>query len=143
MGNKRGISLVTLVVTIIVILIITSATILGLTNFGVLNNVNETAFKTAYEDYVKELELFHANAKIEDYAYDKSSLNTTIVTVDGVEVLQVTHKGEYYKDLDEVLVGVSSDKLFKGKLAIENGELKFIGTSEQEIEWINEENKLG
>ncbi len=66
--NKRGISLIVLVITIIVMIILASAIILSLSNSGIIGRANEASFKTDVKSIQEELTIELADAILEDRA---------------------------------------------------------------------------
>ena len=74
--GKKGITLISLVVTIIVLLILAGVTIATLTgNNGILTRASEAKEKTkiASEDELRNLTILEATTHLEDYEYEDSS----------------------------------------------------------------------
>ena len=100
--NKRGITLIALVITIIVLLILAGVTIATLTgNNGILTRANEAQIETekAKEDELRRLTALEAATNIENQPYTDKNGDTTTIPA-GFAVSQV--EGE--KTIDDGLV---------------------------------------
>ena len=86
LNNKKGISLIVLVITIIVMIILATAIILSLQSSGIIGRANEASSKSdesnmiqaanvAYGEYLLERNLGQTNVEAEEYVKDKLSSN--------------------------------------------------------------------
>lgn len=114
--NKKGISLIVLVVTMIIILILASAVIVSLTNSNISGNAREIAFKSDISGmkdelfaYVTNLEA-HGKSK-EDISLEKENIKEAIPSIN-----------EKYMNI----------------LKVENGEILYSGTDKDEKKWAKE-----
>ncbi len=74
--NKRGISLITLIVTIIVVIILAATVILTLTNNNPINSANKATFLNDLATFNDELNMYKAQQySITKGAFDPTSLN--------------------------------------------------------------------
>jgi len=80
MKNKKGISLIVLVITIVVIIILAGAVILGLVDNNVINKASEAKFKTDSDTFKSELALYVDSQYMEnigEFNADTLNANTT------------------------------------------------------------------
>ena len=116
MKNKKGISLITLVITIIVVIILAGVIIFSLTEKNPMDTANEAVFKQNISTYKEELDMYHLNQISKTSgSYDRTELNKT------------------GNDIKEVIKSMKDTDTEKFK--IEAGELVFIGENETEKTW--------
>lgn len=77
MKEKKGISLIVLIITIIVMIILAGAVILSLTRSGIIGNTEEAKIKSNLGSYQHELSLSLADAKRDNKNLDLSSIEET------------------------------------------------------------------
>ena len=119
MKQKNGISLITLVITIIIIIILAGAVIFAIKQNNPISTANAAVFKSNLSEYRSELNTYKANKYLElSGTYDPSTLNVT---------------GNAIKD---VITSMKSEDV--SKYEIQAGELVYVGTNDKEKEWIND-----
>ena len=121
---KKGISLVALVITIIVLIILTAAVILTATNSNIFGKSEEAVFKSDVTAFNEELTKSILEEQLQNNTFKPSDVNAT---KDGTENASIEKwipsiKGTKYED----------------KFEIANGKLKFKGTDANEIKYANE-----
>ena len=119
MKPKNGISLITLVITIIIIIILAGAVIFAIKKNNPVSTANAAVFKEDLSEYRSELNTYKANKYLElSGTYDPSTLNVT---------------GNAIKD---VITSMKSEDV--SKYEIQAGELVYVGTNDTEKEWVND-----
>ena len=114
-SEKRGISLIVLVITIIVIIILAVAVILSIANNNPIENAKEARFRNDMKVIEEELNLYIAKK----YADDLGT-NTVVVDLDG----------------ENMVKALPSTKDYKDKVKIVGGNLELTGSaSEEEKKW--------
>ena len=114
-SEKRGISLIVLVITIIVIIILAVAVILSIANNNPIENAKEARFRNDMKVIEEELNLYIAKK----YADDLGN-STEVVNLDG----------------ENMVKALPSTKDYKDKVKIVGGNLELTGSaSEEEREW--------
>lgn len=123
---RKGISLIVLIITILVIIILSGAIILSLVQNNPIGQANEATFKADLDSYKSELAVSMSNEYLKNYTFKAEELNAT--TWDGVSSVEGTvkyyipsMKAEYAKDFE-----------------IENGKLVYVGTNTKYKEWANQ-----
>ena len=114
-SEKRGISLIVLVITIIVIIILAVAVILSIANNNPIENANKAKFQSDLRTIQEELNLYNSSA------YAKSQIEKT----------------EY---ISAQLSDLNSANKYTNKLKIKDGTLYIDANnlSQKEVEWANE-----
>ena len=121
--GKKGISLITLVITIIVIIILAAAVILTLNNNNPIENAKEATFKSDVKTLHSELTMYISKQTADTLGVFKAEeLNLSETTTPKIE---------------EVLTSIKSSGL-KGKVEVQNGKLVYTGTIEKEEKWFKE-----
>jgi len=131
MNNKRGISLIVLVITIIVMIILASAIILSLSGNGIIFKTNKAKFQNDIATMKEELSVYISNKEAEtNGAYDSDNLNASrnSLTEEGNAV-----EGKIILDIIK-----SMDKKYLDKVEIVNGKLRYTGSNINEIKWSDE-----
>ena len=114
-SDKKGISLIVLVITIIVIIILAVAVILSIANNNPIENAKEARFRNDMKVIEEELNLYIAKK----YADDLGT-NTVVVDLDG----------------ENMVKALPSTKDYKDKVKIVGGNLELTGSaSEEEKKW--------
>ncbi|MDD3303806.1 MAG: hypothetical protein PHP54_02715 [Clostridia bacterium] len=121
--NKKGISLITLVITIIVVIILAAAVILTLNNNNPIENAKEATFKQDVSTVQDDLNMYVSNK----YAKTNGNFDLTALNLSDTTNPKIT---------DE-LTSVSNSKL-NGKVEVQNGKLVYTGTDETEKKWFGE-----
>lgn len=120
--NKKGISLITLVVTIIVVIIIAAAVILTLTKNNPIGEAKKAAFINDIATFQDQLELYKTNEYGKNLGdFLPSNLNAT--TQESVETVIPS------------LVGITK---YENKIHIIKGKLIYVGTDEEQLKWAEE-----
>lgn len=124
--SKKGISLILLVITIIIMIILAGAIVLDLTENNPIGDATETKFKTDLVAYRDELDVYISDKKVDaarsGLTYDPED-DTELDDLSGASMLSVLTN---YKDE------------YDTKLAIKNGKLVYVGEVEREINWTKE-----
>ena len=123
MKEKKGISLITLVITIIVIIILAAAVILTLNNNNPIENAKEATFKSDVKTVQSELTMYIAKQ--------------TADTLGGFKAEELNLSETTTPKIEEILTSIKSSGL-KGKVEVQNGKLVYTGTIEKEEKWFNE-----
>lgn len=113
--KKRGISLIVLLITIIVMIILAGVVIIGIVKDNPIEKAAEATFKTDLTLFKNELNSYHVSEKAKSRKYDSRDINAS---------------GEEMKKY----ISSITDKYIK-QLEIVNGKIVFIGTAGNEIEW--------
>ena len=121
--GKKGISLITLVITIIVIIILAAAVILTLNNNNPIENAKEATFKSDVKTVQSELTMYIAKQ--------------TADTLGGFKAEELNLSETTTPKIEEILTSIKSSGL-KGKIEVQNGKLVYTGTIEKEEKWFNE-----
>lgn len=129
MQKKRGITLIALVITIIVLLILAGVTIVTLTgDNGILTRTSQSKFVNELSQLQEELALFHAEQTTQSLGeYQENSLTA------GKERLSYNTKSEEGGNIKTVLPSIPDKYL--NRIEILKGELLFSSQEEKEIEW--------
>lgn len=118
---KKGISLITLMITIIIIIILAGAIILSLSQNNIINLTKEAVFKRDVSGYKEELLLW----EFKQYSNKPDSF----------DVKDVNKSGEEAKD--EGLIP-SLKPEHENKFEVKEGELVYVGGDTNEKEWSDE-----
>ena len=116
-SEKKGISLIVLVITIIVIIILAVAVILSIANNNPIENAKEARFKNDVKTMQEELELLKAS----NYAKNNGT-------------------GYKNKDGSDITIGqLQSASKYKEKFTVKDGELKYIEgkLTDEEKTWVS------
>ncbi|MBR5228169.1 MAG: hypothetical protein IKV94_06005 [Clostridia bacterium] len=105
--NKKAISLIVLVITIVVLSILASTVIISLSNINIIEQARVAAFKSDMANYKQAYNLYLAEKAL-DKDFNKASLN----------IDATTNNAELYEEL-------FGDK-YAGKLKVENGQLLYV-----------------
>ena len=121
--GKKGISLITLVITIIVIIILAAAVILTLNNNNPIENAKEATFKSDVKTLQSELTMYISKQ--------------TADTLGGFKAEELNLSETTTPKIEEILTSIKSSGL-KGKVEVQNGKLVYTGTIEKEEKWFKE-----
>ena len=119
---KKGISLVALVITIIVLVILTATVILTTFNNGILGRSEEAVFKSDIQSFQEELTMYIMNKKAQ---FEYSEVN----------VIYNNNEDEHYNNMKEYIKSFS--KKYASKLQIVKDKIEYIGTDDQEKQWVS------
>lgn len=118
---KKGISLVALVITIIVLIILTGTVILTMTNGNIIGKSKETVFKNNLATYQEVFTQEVLKRQLENQgAFNRTTINAT-------------SNGTGDSDIRTWIPGITEQ--WASKLEISNGKLIFVGENEEEIDW--------
>lgn len=121
--NKKGISLITLIVTIVIVIILASAIIMMITRNNPFASAKEATFKHSVKEYQSELSLF--------------LMNKTLNENGNINLSQENYDGKIGANSIAIPISSINDKDIV-KFSVQNGKLVYIGIDEKEIEWANE-----
>lgn len=119
MQRKSGISITILVITIIVMIIISGAAIANLKKDNSIAQADKVAFKQDIKEFSKTLDLEMNARMMEDDYFDPYLINETT-----------------YDKIKSYIPKFS--KKYEGLIIIKNGELVYIGSDSNEVEWMND-----
>ncbi len=120
MKKEKGITLIALIITIIILLILAGITIQLFVSNGIFSKARESNFKQDSAKYNEELTLYLANSKLQ--SINETEIPEIIINEMNGEEIQK----KYIKSLD---------KKYYDKLAIKDSNLIYIGVDEIEIKW--------
>lgn len=130
--NKKGITLVALVITIIVLLILAGVTIATLTgDNGILTNATQAKFKNQMAGLQEELQLFMAEKTTESPSeFLPETLNA------GLTLLEYNTKKDEGGNIYQIFSHLPDQ--YASKVEVIKGELVINTTNPQEIKWLQE-----
>ena len=120
--NKKGISLIVLIITILVVLILTSVIVMSFDNNSPIGKANEAKFKFDLTTFRDELMATHTEKSIEDFGYAKEGINVGAGNIGKMRL--------YIPDITEE---------YANKLLITRGNLLYI--NDETSEYYDEEEK--
>ena len=103
MKNNKGITLMALIITIIVMLILAAITISMISSGGIIGRANEAKFKTKMQKISEELFMYNAGLEMEgkDSKINAGEVLKEIITQDGLEIDQAS-----VQDISKILTSV-------------------------------------
>ena len=116
--EKKGISLIVLVITIVVTTILAGVVIVGLKDNNPVLKANESLFKTDIAEFRSELSVSYVSEKAENRKFKSDTVN---LAAEEMKAYMESMKPLYYE-----------------KLAVVKGKLVYIGENELEIKWAEE-----
>lgn len=133
---NKGISLITLIITIVVIIILAAAVILNLSSTNVISNAKKAKLKNDFATLKDELTLFHSDQLLkDDYAkignYNGALLDAGYGSGSGIS----TEKGIVYNGVEkegtiyDIITNLSKTD-FDKRVIIDDGELVFIDSND-------------
>ncbi len=126
---SRGITLIALVITIIVLLILAGVTISALSgDNGILTNASKAKYATELSQYNEELQLFKGNKVLENMDFEEGSLISAENSLD-----YNTKPAEETGNIYNVIPSLEGSH-FDGKLEVIKGELLLNSQDKSEIE---------
>ncbi len=132
-NKKSGISLLVLVITILVIIILSCTVILTLTNNNPMYQAKKTAFLSDLKNFETQLEDYKSDQFSNKFGRFNSKLlhaNDLCVTYNNVVDNSMT--------ILDLIPALSENLDYKEKIEVVNGQLVFVGTDEDEIDWSGE-----
>ena len=121
MKKNKGVSLIVLVITIIVMIILSTSIVLSISNSGVIEKANEGSFKNDLKAAQEELSEYIMNQSLNDDTYDSTLLYASS------EFLE--YNGVRIKDQDIFTIMPSLSSSLGNKLKVTRGALYYIGES--------------
>lgn len=116
--SKRGISLVVLVITIIVLTILATVVIISLNNSGIIDKSAEAVFKSNVDNYKTELALYVADQVIADPSFSISTFDAADTTNPSIRTAIP-----------------SMTEADSEKFEVQDGELVYVGDDANELVW--------
>jgi len=103
---KKGISLIVLVITVIVLSILATTVIISLSNTNIINQTNSAVFKSDMANLKSAYELYVASKLIDDRTYDRTSLSLSAAS-NAAEFTEIfgNNVPENYKNNLEIVAG--------------------------------------
>ena len=127
--KNKGITLIALVITIIVLLILAGVTISALSgDNGILTNASKAKYATELSQYKEELEMFKSNKVLENLEFEDESLFSAENSIE-----YNTKKDDTEKNIYDIIPSLKGTH-FGGKLEIIKGELLLNSQDKSEIE---------
>ena len=116
--NKRGISLIVLIITIILMIILASAVILSLNGGGLIEKARESVFKTRMKTYVEEL----------NFSISNKVLDGTIAGTKSVNIR--TTDSDYEEEIRGLIGSIKKEDV--GNIEVHDGILVYLVDSKDE-----------
>jgi len=131
--QKRGISLIVLVITIIVIIILAGAIILSLSTNNPINTANKATFINDIGNFQTELEFYKSN----EYIAKMGAYDATLLQADNSSV---TYNGTPIsgKTINDLVPTLASATKYNGQFQVLNGILVFGGHETVKQDWAKE-----
>ena len=130
--RRKGISLIVLVITILVMLILSGVVIVSLSKNNPVEKAKEATFKTDMQTFLDDLSLFFVNKISEDSTFDKTSL-----IADSKTCVYNTQKVGNENNIGDIISGVKNGK-YANKIEVVQGSLYFVEPSKTEQKWLLE-----
>lgn len=131
--DKKGISLIVLIITIIIILILAGAVILSLVNNNPIKSGSKAVFLSDVSAFKDELRLYNANQYLENKRYynpKKLQADDTSITYDDVIYSD--------KNITDIINGLKKTNNYAGEFAVVDGVLIYQGVNKDRQNWSNE-----
>ena len=132
MKTRKGISLITLIITIIVIIILAGIIINSINKNNPIASANEAVFKSDVSNFENELSMYHTNnysKSLGQYEEDKLQADNTKVEYTGVGQIEIQSK-----TIKDIIIGIDS-KNYENQFEIVNGKLAYKGTDATKQQW--------
>ena len=135
--NNKGISLITLVITIIVIIILAGIVIVSINKNNSILSANEAKFKSDVDSFQSELTMYHTNnyTKLSgQYEENKlqADINNVVYTGTGKDKIDVTGK-----TINDVITSINGSG-HENDFNIIDGKLGYVGDNSKEKVWATE-----
>ncbi len=124
--NSKGITLVALVISIIILLILATVSVNLVINSGIITKSAEAVFRTEIEQYIEELELAIAEESLNDLEIRDSKFN--------IRRSSYNDENSFTDAMKDIIP--SFNKKYANKLEIQEDKLTYIGEDEQERTWL-------
>lgn len=119
--NKKGISLLVLAITIIVLAILTGTVILRLKNDHQIERAREVAFKSDLKSMQDTIDIYISDKQLEDKNFSITAVNASTLS-----------------EIEGILTKLPSEYI--GIVVISRGKLLYIGEDENELSWASDLN---
>ena len=129
--NNKGISLIVLVITIIIMIILAGAIILSLSGTGLITNANKGSFQSDIATMQEELGVYIANKTTETRG--KYTQETLFASKDNLEENGAKVDG---KNIKSVLTSI--DKKYIDEVEIIKGKIVYVGDDLNKLKWASE-----
>ena len=126
MKTKKGISLIVLVITIIVIMILAGEVIMSLSRNNPISAASEANFKSRLSEYNNELMLYLSSE------YSNTGGTVDLSTIDATKTTGSYGGG---KTIQQIVTSMNNTDATK--YVIQQGKLVYTGTDVNESEWVN------
>lgn len=133
MKKNKGVSIITLVITIIIIIIIAGVTMLRSTKS--LEEANKVKFQNDLKSFVELIDAYNVRAEIRGIAtYDSDELTWDGTSEKAENTARIKNKAEE-DSIRDILDGNQIPETLKGIVSIENGKVKISEDAGQKYEW--------
>jgi len=131
--NKKGISLIVLVITIIVIIILVGAVILSLSSNNPISQASKATYLSDLKNFQTELELY----QVKQFAENSGQYDPKLLKADGDSV---TYNGieDTSKNVNDIISSLVGNTKYNGQFEITNGELIYTGYDTNKQDWSTE-----
>lgn len=132
--KSTGISLITLVITIIVMAILSGAVILSLTQNSPIGQANEAAFKADLDAIKSEYNIYITSQYVKNKSYNPTKLNAND--------LQVTYDAAILESqtIKDIITTLKQSDKYNGQFEIIDGILVYVGADRTKKRWALEAN---
>lgn len=136
--NNKGVSIISLIITIIVIIILAAITISS--NTESLEEANKVKFQNDLKSVVEALDIYHQRAEIRGVAtYEANDLTWDGFSEKAENTAKIRDSNHVEEDsIRDIFDGNSIPKTLEGYIVIEDGKVKFDKNKKPEIEWATE-----
>lgn len=133
--NNKGVSLVSLAITIIVIVLLAAITITS--SSKPIDDSTKAKFKTELQSVVTALEIYHERAIIRGVSsYEKDNLTWDGTSERAENTAKMEDKNHNEEDyIKYILDGNDVPKTLQGIMKIENGKVKIDKNAKPQIDW--------
>ena len=97
--NKRGISLIVLIITVIVLAILATTVIISISETGIIEKTNAAVFKSDMSNYKELYSVYLAEQLLNNPRFNSSTLNITSEDTEFTEIFGNNVKEEYLQRL--------------------------------------------
>ena len=131
MKNYKGITLIALIITIIVMMILVGVSVTIAINGGLFGATREASFKTMMSGYKEQVDTYSMEKRISDYVNDTASVS---------DINAGATEREPKVEIKEIL-GTDVKKGYEEKIAVEAGELYYVPVNptnsgvKEEVKW--------
>ena len=130
MNKRKGISLIVLVITILVMLILSGVVIVSLSKNNPIEKAKEATFKQDLISIGEELEMFITNQLAQNSMFNKETLFATKNSC-------TFNTNTNYKNIYDIITTLKGTK-YKNQIEIKRGELYYKTPDKKEIAWLRD-----